>query len=86
MYLIVAIAVGIVVSALNIACFFVGIVLGQKMHKETKIDVPKIQLNPIKAYQEKKEKEAEEEEQKKMEKLWHNIECYDGSEAGQLDL
>ena len=79
-YLIVA----IVVSALNMACFFLGANIRQKVDAGEKIEVPN--LNPMKVYQEKKEKDKEEEEQRKMEKLWHNVEHYNGSSAGQLDL
>ena len=76
----------IAVGALNIACFYFGSLVGQKVVKGEKIELP----NPIHAIQEnvkKREEEKEAEiERQKMEKILRNIENYDGTFAGQEDV
>ena len=74
----------ILISALNIVCFFVGAKVGQKVVKGETIETPN--LNPMKAYKEKQEKKAAQEEQDKIDAIMRNIERYDGSTRGQEDI
>ena len=72
------------VSTLNMACFFVGLKTGQKVSKGEEVKVP--ELNPLKKYLEYKEKQEVEKEHKKLETILENIERYDGTSSGQKDI
>lgn len=74
----------ILISALNIVCFFVGAKVGQKVVKGETLETPNI--NPMKAYREKQSKKAAQEEQDKIDAIMRNIERYDGSTRGQEDI
>ena len=68
-------------------CFILGAKLGQKVVRGETIETPKISaLNPLKAYEEHKEKEAVKQEINKLEIILNNIEKYDGTERGQEDV
>lgn len=76
------------VGALNIACFFIGAKVGQRVTKGENIELPSV--NPIKAVKEhneqkRAEKEAER-EQKRIKTIMENIENYDGTPNGQKDV
>ena len=77
-----------VVGALNIACFFIGAKVGQKVTKGENIELPSV--NPIKAikeHNEKKQAEKEaEREQERINTIMQNIENYDGTGRGQKDV
>lgn len=76
------------VSALNIACFFIGAKVGQRVSKGENIELPS--LNPVKAvkeHNEKKQAEKEaEREQERLNTIMENIENYDGTPYGQKDV
>lgn len=72
----------ILISALNIVCFFIGAKVGQKVVRNETIEAP----NPMKAYREKQSKKAAQEEQDKIDAIMRNIERYDGSTRGQEDI
>lgn len=77
-----------VVGALNIACFFIGAKVGQRVTKGENIELPS--LNPVKAIKEhneqkRAEKEAER-EQERINTIMQNIENYDGTPNGQKDV
>jgi hypothetical protein len=76
------------IGTLNIACFFVGARLGQKAYKGEEIKLP--EANPIKAVNERNERKAVEEAAKlkqiKLETILKNIDRYDGTEQGQIDV
>lgn len=76
------------VSALNIACFFIGAKVGQRVTKGENIELPS--LNPVKAvkeHNEKKQAEKEaEREQERIRTIMENIENYDGTPYGQKDV
>ena len=76
----------LVISALNIVCFFVGSKVGRAIVKGEKVKMP----NPIEAVKEHKaQKEAQKEaewEQMRLETIMQNIECYDGTNRGQKDV
>ena len=78
----------LVVGTLNIACFFIGAKLGQKVAKGEKIELPSV--NPIKAVQEHNEKKRAdkeaEREQERRNTIMQNIDRYDGTERGQRDV
>lgn len=78
----------LVVGALNIACFFIGAKVGQRVTKGENIELPS--LNPItavKEHNEKKQAEKEaEREQKRIRTIMENIENYDGTPNGQKDV
>lgn len=76
------------VGALNIACFFIGAKVGQRVTKGESVELPAV--NPIKAIKEhneqkRAEKEAER-EQKRIKTIMENIENYDGTPNGQKDV
>lgn len=72
------------VSALNIACFFVGAKVGQMVQKGQTIPTPTI--NPVKIYEKHKEKKRLDREQTKLENILHNLNVYDGTSNGQKDV
>ena len=68
-------------------CFVLGAKLGQKVVRGEEIETPKISaLNPLKMYEEHREKEAAKQEMDKLDVILKNIERYDGTESGQEDV
>jgi hypothetical protein len=77
----------LVVSTLNIMCFFIGAKIIQTVSKGEEIKAPDLnKLNPMTIYKEHKEKEEVNKEKEKLEAILRNIERYDGTEAGQEDI
>ena len=74
----------IAVGALNVACFLIGAKVGQKVASDEPVTLP--QLNPVKLYQEHREKRETEREQDRQSKILQNIEIYDGTASGQQDV
>lgn len=72
------------VSALNIACFFIGAKVGQTVSKGEEIKLPTV--NPIDAIKERKDRKAAEFEQDRVNTILRNIENYDGTGAHQEDV
>lgn len=72
------------VGTLNIACFFIGAKVGQMVQKGQSITAPTI--NPVKIYEEHKEKKRADKEQMKFENILHNLDAYDGTSNGQKDV
>ena len=76
-----------VVGFICALCFILGAKVGQKVVRGEEIETPKISaLNPLKMYEEHKEKEAVKQEMRKLEIITHNYENYDGTERGQIDV
>ena len=76
------------VGALNIACFFIGAKVGQRVTKGENIELPSVNpITAIKEHNDKKraEKEAER-EQERINTILQNIENYDGTPNGQKDV
>ena len=74
----------IISGALNIACFFIGAKVWQKVVKGEEIKAPEITLtNPLQEYRKRKQNEAE---QTKIDTIMQNIEAYNGTEYGQKDV
>ncbi len=65
----------------NILCFVIGAVVGQKVVKGESIN-----LDPIKAVREHKEKTEIRKAQERDEIILENMENYDGSSIGQRDV
>ena len=70
------------VGAMNILCFVVGAKVGQKVNKGEKIELP----SPTKAIREYKEQKKADAEMERRNTILQNIECYDGTSAGQKDV
>ena len=74
----------LVVGALNVACFFIGAKVGQKVVKDESIELPS--LNLLEAYREHKDRKEAEREQERNAIIMQNIEAYDGTSNGQRDV
>ena len=74
----------VTISLLNILCFLIGAMVGKKVVKGEKIQLPKV--NPMDIYKEHQEKKVAEEELNKLDTIMRNIERYDGTAAGQEDV
>ncbi len=74
----------LIVSTLNIVCFFIGAKVGQTVIKEEPLKVPN--LNPLEAYR-KYQTEKHLRLQSEADKiLMENIENFNGTEIGQKDI
>ena len=73
-----------VTSALNIACFFSGAEIRQKVDKGEAIEIPV--KDPLQAWREREEKKDEAKEREKLETIMENIDNYDGTGEGQKDV
>jgi hypothetical protein len=71
-------------GALMIASYVTGAKLGQKVAKDEKIELPKI--NPLEIYKQNQEKKEAQKEQEELETILGNIERYDGTGTGQQDI
>lgn len=78
----------VAVSALNIACFLVGSTVGMKLNMNTggekPVEVPK--KNPVKPVPESRSESELKEKQDRMKVILHNVEIYNGTEQGQMDV
>lgn len=72
------------VGALNVACFFVGAKVGQKVAKGEPIEV-KVP-SPMQAIREREDKREAKREQDRIDTIMRNIENYDGTGNGQEDI
>lgn len=73
-------------GVLNIACFFIGAKVGQKVVRNELIEVPK----PIKSIRDDiqsfNERKETQKEQEKLDIIAHNIDVYDGTSIGQKEI
>ncbi len=76
--------IAVVTSALNMACFFIGARVGQKVDKGEIIRMPTV--NPMQVHREKRDRKELEKEQRRLETIMGNIERYDGTDRGQQDV
>lgn len=74
----------VAISLLNIICFITGAIVGQKVVKGEKIELPK--LNPMEIYRDNQEKKEAAKEMEKLETILRNIERYDGTSRQQEDV
>ena len=72
------------VGTLNIACFLIGVNVGQKTSKGemVEITVP----DPMQAIRDQRERKEVERKETKRGVILANIETYDGTEMGQQDV
>jgi hypothetical protein len=68
----------------NVLCFVIGAKVGMAVKKDKEIQLPSV--NPVEALREHKDKRAEREEQAKIDKILQNIERYNGTPNGQVDV
>ena len=71
-------------GVINLACFFVGAKVGQKVAKGEKIETPN--LNPMQAIRERQDKKAAQIEQDRIDIIMQNVEAYNGTSQGQKDV
>jgi hypothetical protein len=68
----------------NAACLVIGVVVGQKVSRGERIELPSI--DPMKAVREKQDRKQAEAERERYETIMRNIENYDGTGANQEDV
>ena len=68
----------ILISILNIVCFFIGALVGQRVFERKPVIV-----NPVKEIKEYKEEKENDKELDKMKIIAENIDNYSGSSIGQ---
>ena len=73
-----------VMGVTNILCFVIGAKVGQKVTKGEPVELPN--LNPIEAYREHEARKEAEREQDRINTILRNIEGYDGTSTGQVDV
>lgn len=74
--------IALIISFSNIACLIIGLKI--RDGKEIKISSP---VEMIKEHKENKEtRQEEKQKQEALETMLYNIERYDGTEEGQLDI
>lgn len=74
------------ISLSNLICLIVGVKVGQKAHRGEDIRL----VNPVEKVQIFKDKQEHnkeyKKEQKAVEDMLHNIDVYDGTGMGQIDI
>jgi hypothetical protein len=73
-----------VFAASNILCFMVGAKVGQKVAKGEEVKLPSV--NPLEAYREHQSIKEAKKEQERMDVILANIDRYDGTSNGQVDV
>lgn len=73
------------VGTLNLVCFFVGAKIGQMVVKGKEIETPKIP-SPVTAYKAHRKAKEAEAEKNRLDIIYANIDCYDGTAKGQMDV
>ena len=74
----------VVLCTANIFCLLVGIRAGQKASKGEEVTLPTI--NPMEAYRAHQERKEAQKEQNKVDTILRNVDRYDGTSAGQVDV
>ena len=73
-----------VMGAVNVLCFIVGAKVGMAVKKDEEIKLPSV--NPVEAVKEYINKREAKIEQDKIDKIKQNIDRYDGTSNGQVDV
>lgn len=73
-----------VMGITNILCFLIGAKVGQTVTKGEPVELPTV--NPLKAYREHEARKESERKQGVMSTILHNVDCYDGTSTGQMDV
>ena len=71
----------LIVSALNIVCFLIGAIVGQRVFERKPVIV-----NPVKEIKEYKEEKENDKEAEKYRIIAENIDNYDGTNIGQKKI
>ncbi len=66
--------------------FFLGVIVGNKLHKNEKIEIPKIDKKKIPFTDEYKQTKEEAERVKKLNTILENINNYDGTSNNQRSV
>jgi hypothetical protein len=69
----------------NILCIIIGIKVGLALNTN-KVELPKVELNPVKVVKEHKANKEAKLERDKIETILANIENYDGTSNNQEDV
>lgn len=73
-----------VMGLVNVLCFVIGAKVGMAAKKDEEIKLPSV--NPVEAVKEHINKREAKIEQDKIDKIMQNIERYDGTSNGQVDV
>ena len=73
-----------VMGAVNVLCFVIGARVGMAVKKDEEIKLPSV--NPAEVVKENINKREAKIEMDKIDKIMQNIERYDGSPNGQIDV
>jgi hypothetical protein len=73
-----------VMGITNILCFLIGAKVGQTVTKGEPVELPTV--NPLKAYREHEAKKEADREQDRINTILRNVEGYDGTSTGQIDV
>lgn len=78
------ILISILISAINLLCFYFGVRIGQKVAKKEEIKIEG--LNPVKVIETINQSNEDRKEQERMRIIAENIDNYDGTGLGQQDI
>jgi hypothetical protein len=73
-----------VMGTVNVLCFIIGAKVGMAVKKDDEIKLPSV--NPVEAVKEHINKREARVEQDKIDKIMQNIERYDGTSNGQVEV
>lgn len=74
----------ITISTMNIVCFLLGARVRQKVDKGEEVKLPNV--NPVDLYHEHQRKKEQDRKMSQREALLHNLDVYDGTSLGQIDI
>lgn len=80
MEVVIILAVGVVCAA----CFVIGAKVGQATSKGEPVEMPS--LDPLKAIREHQDRKEAQREQDRVDTIMRNVEAYDGTANGQMDV
>lgn len=72
------------VGTLNVACFFIGAKVGQKVVKDEPLELPS--LNPLEKVRENRARKAAAAEEERVNTIYQNLDAYNGTGEGQKDI
>lgn len=78
------ILISILISTINLLCFYFGVRIGQKVAKKEEIKIEG--LNPVKVIETINQSNEDRKEQERMRIIAENIDNYDGTGLGQQDI
>lgn len=78
------ILISILISTINLLCFYFGVRIGQKVAKKEEIKIEG--LNPVKVIETINQSNEDKKEQERMRIIAENIDNYDGTGLGQQDI